>query len=94
MENMASSSIDDLDLIGQDVMERLAWCAIDKADLERVRELAPFAEDIADTVIERFYEHILSFDKAADMFADEATIDRVKAGQKTLLPGVDRRALR
>lgn len=82
MEKTASSSIDDLGSVDQSIMERLAWCAIDKADLERVRELAPFAEDIADTVIERFYEHVLSFDHAAALFANEDTIKRVKAGQK------------
>lgn len=82
MNESTSSSITDLDSVDQSIMERLAWYAIDAADFERVRELAPFADDIADTVIERFYAHILSFDKAAEMFADEATIGRVKAGQK------------
>lgn len=82
MEQTTSSSIDDLGSQDQSIMARLAWCAIEKADLERVRELAPFAEDIADMVIERFYEHVLSFDHAAAMFANEGIIERVKAGQR------------
>jgi rsbT co-antagonist protein RsbR len=73
-----------LDMIidNESIQERLAWSAIDASDLGRIRELAPFADDIADTVIDRFYAHILSFEKAALMFRDEATIERVKAGQK------------
>ncbi|MEM8951639.1 MAG: hypothetical protein AAGA21_20515 [Pseudomonadota bacterium] len=55
MERM-SPSIDDLGSVDQSVREHLAWSAIDKADLERVRDLAPFADDIADMVIERFCE--------------------------------------
>lgn len=82
MDKAVASSSQDMFIDNESIQERLAWSAIDAADLERIRELAPFADEIADTVIERFYEHILRFEKASAMFADASTIERVKAGQK------------
>jgi rsbT co-antagonist protein RsbR len=75
----------ELDAAGMDaetIEQRLAWSGIDQSDFERIRDLAPFADQIADTIIERFYNHILSFEKAAAMFANGSVIERVKAGQK------------
>jgi rsbT co-antagonist protein RsbR len=66
----------------ESIQERLAWSGIGQSDFDRIRDLAPFADEIADTIIDRFYNHILSFEKAAAMFADESVIERVKAGQK------------
>jgi rsbT co-antagonist protein RsbR len=73
----ATASIDT-----ETLQQRLAWSGIDPSDFLRIRELAPFADEIADTIIDRFYTHILSFEKAAAMFADETVIERVKMGQK------------
>lgn len=64
------------------VQQRLDWSGIEDADFARIRDLAPFADEIADTIIDQFYAHILSFEKAAAMFADETVIERVKTGQK------------
>jgi rsbT co-antagonist protein RsbR len=64
------------------IQQRLAWSGIHEEDFRRIRRLAPFADEIADTDIERFYDHILSFEKAAVMFGDSSVIERVKAGQK------------
>lgn len=82
MNQAATFSSPELLIDNESIQQRLAWSAIDESDLERIRALAPFADDIADMVIDRFYQHILSFEKAAGMFRDEATIERVKAGQK------------
>ena len=82
MDRAFSSPSPDMIIDNESIQERLAWSAIDESDLGRVRELAPFADEIADTVINRFYSHILSFQKAAAMFGDAETIERVKAGQK------------
>jgi rsbT co-antagonist protein RsbR len=82
MDRLLASSSPDVVINKESIQERLAWSAIDTSDLERIRELAPFADEIADTVIEQFYTHILSFAKAAVMFGDTDTIERVKAAQK------------
>ncbi len=82
MDDAYTSTPPEMLIDNESIQQRLAWSAIEPADLERIRELAPFADNIADTVIDRFYDHILSFEKASVMFADKATIKRVKAGQK------------
>lgn len=60
----------------------LSWFDISPADRERVKRLAPVADQVGDEIINDFYTHILSFEEAAKQFADEDQISRVMKGQK------------
>lgn len=51
-------------------------------DEERLRRLAPVAANYAETMIEAFYEHLLSFDEMRIFFPDAELLARVKARQK------------
>ncbi|MCI4664250.1 MAG: protoglobin domain-containing protein [Neomegalonema sp.] len=65
-----------------EIKKLLSWSAIEDADVERIASIASVSEDFSDAVIQKFYDHILSFEEAADMFASESTLERVKRGQK------------
>lgn len=67
------------------IADRLAWCGITQADFDRLRELQPIADELADQAIEAFYNHILALPDAASKFSDEQVLSRVKAGQKRYL---------
>jgi rsbT co-antagonist protein RsbR len=60
----------------------LSWFDITPADQERVRSLAPIADHVGEEIIADFYAHILRFEEAAQQFADDTQIERVKRGQK------------
>lgn len=58
------------------------WFDISDNDKDIVSSLERVSEDLGDTLIESFYDHILSHDDAARHFRDEDHISRVKRGQK------------
>jgi len=60
----------------------IEWFDISEEDVGNLQSLTEIADDVADDTIDAFYEHILKFEEAAAKFADGATLERVKAGQK------------
>ncbi len=76
-----------LDKIGLDAAERerrLAFLGITKRDYERLAELTPVVESLAEGVIERFYEYILDFREATEFLGD-ADLVHLKRAQRTHL---------
>ena len=64
------------------VEDYLAWFNLTETDRAAAAQLAPISDEVADEVIEEFYDHILKFENAARQFSSEKQIARVKAGQK------------
>lgn len=64
------------------VEDSLAWFDLQPIDREQAALLGPISGQVADEIIEMFYDHILRFDSAAQQFSSGAQIARVKAGQK------------
>lgn len=64
------------------VADSLDWFDLRPIDTEQAARLAPISDDVAEEIIEEFYDHILRFDAAAQQFASDDQIRRVKAGQK------------
>lgn len=83
MESMVSET-PLLDKIGLDASareRRLAFLGIDKRDHERLAELVPVVESVAEGVIERFYEYILGFREATASLGDTDLV-RLKRAQR------------
>ncbi|MGB0660564.1 MAG: protoglobin domain-containing protein [Mangrovicoccus sp.] len=59
----------------------MGWFEISDADRQNSSQLAPYADDVAEDIIESFYEHILAFPDAAQHFSSEDQIARVKKSQ-------------
>jgi rsbT co-antagonist protein RsbR len=66
----------------QEIERRKQFLQFGPEDEERLRKLGPVAENYADTVIEAFYRHLLSFDEAKAFFTNPELLARVKARQK------------
>lgn len=64
------------------VEDYLAWFNVTETDRAAAAQLVPISDEVADEVIEEFYDHILKFENAARQFSSEKQIARVKAGQK------------
>jgi rsbT co-antagonist protein RsbR len=82
MSTIISSSHDAAFTEASAVADTLSWFDITASDRERVIELAPLSDQVADEIINDFYTHILSFEDAASQFTDDKQIAQVKAGQK------------
>ncbi len=66
----------------QELEQRKKFLQFGPEDEERLRKLAPVSEGYAESVIEAFYEHLLSFEEMKAFFPDLASLARVKAKQK------------
>ncbi len=66
----------------QELVRRKDFLQFGEDDEELLKKLSPLSESRADTVIEAFYEHLLSFEEMKAFFPDAATLARVKAKQK------------
>ncbi len=64
------------------IAERLRWCSIDEADLERVRKLGEVTRDMVGPVVEEFYAHALSFDGTSTLFASEEVVEQEKRSHR------------
>jgi rsbT co-antagonist protein RsbR len=62
--------------------DALAWFDLSQFDRDQAAKLAPISNQVADEIIEAFYDHILRFEGAASKFSDHDQIARVKAGQR------------
>lgn len=66
----------------QELALRKRVLEFDDDDVKRLTRLAPYAKDYATPMIERFYQHLLSFDEMKAFFAEAKTLDYVKRRQK------------
>lgn len=82
MNKMATRFSETASSADDTVAESLAWFDLSELDRQQASQLAPISDQAADQIIEEFFTHILSFERAADQFSSEAQIERVKAGQK------------
>ena len=60
----------------------LAWFDLTEKDRLQAAQLGPISGQVADDIIEHFYDHILRFENAARQFSSDRQIERVKAAQK------------
>jgi rsbT co-antagonist protein RsbR len=71
-----------------EVRSRRAFFEITEEDLARLAGLLPVAEKHTDAIVEDFYKLLLSHPETRKMFADEATIRRVKRTQRDYFIGL------
>ncbi|MEX2112567.1 MAG: protoglobin domain-containing protein [Pirellulales bacterium] len=67
------------------VSQRLAFLAIDEADRQRLRELAPQLKEQATQFVETFYQHLFAFEETARFLQDPALVARLKQSQQAHL---------
>lgn len=71
-----------MNITGQELVRRKQFLEFGPEDEERLRKLASVSKTYAQTVIDAFYEHLMSFDEMRVFFADDELLARVKAKQK------------
>jgi hypothetical protein len=64
------------------VEDRLRFLEIDEHDIVELQQARQYLEPEMDRMLERFYEHILSYPEFKALFEDEDSIDRARASQK------------
>lgn len=64
-----------------DLERRLQFFRIEDADVERLRSLAPWAEEHTATIVEAFYEHLMAHEETRDFLADPQVVRRLKSAQ-------------
>lgn len=72
----------DMDLSDPEIARRKEFLEFGEQDVAALRGLNDIAQKYADSVIDDFYEHLLSFDETRAFFKDPATLSRVKRMQK------------
>lgn len=65
-----------------DYASLLAFFRLDEDDLELLRSLRGFAERHTTTIVDRFYEHVLSYPELRRLFVDDASLGRAKSAQR------------
>ncbi len=66
----------------EELEQRLRFLELGEADEDRLTSINDLARRYNDSVIEDFYQHLLSFPDASAFFADPQTLERVKNLQK------------
>src|SRR6185369_13286066 len=72
----------EMGLSEEEIARRKAFLEFGDEDVERLRGLHDLAAQYADSVIEDFYSHLLSFADSRQFLADPAVLAHVKAAQK------------
>jgi len=70
------------DIAAPELAERMKFLQIEDADISRLTGINDLARRYADSVIEEFYRHLLSFADGRAFFTDEPTLQRVRNMQK------------
>jgi hypothetical protein len=65
--------------------QRLAFLAFSERDVGLLRDLADIVDEHLAEIVDRFYEHLLSFEDTRRVFQDAATVERLKEAQKAYL---------
>jgi rsbT co-antagonist protein RsbR len=79
---MQLSVLQDMDLNDQEISRRKEFLEFREEDAQVLRGLNDLAQKYADSVIEDFYKHFMSFDETRAFFQDPATLTHVKQLQK------------
>lgn len=64
---------------------RKTFCRFDETDAELLKELRELFEERADSVVDRFYDHLLRYEALQPLLADKATVERLKGFQREYL---------
>lgn len=70
------------EMTDEELFRRKQFLQFDANDEENLKSINDLARRYAQSVIDDFYEHLLSFDDTALFFADPATLERVKNAQQ------------
>lgn len=65
--------------------ERLAYLDLGEADMAALRELRPLFEQHADSLVDGFYRHLLSFSETRNLLRDPVVKQRLLAKQRSYL---------
>ncbi|MBI4493269.1 MAG: STAS domain-containing protein [Chloroflexi bacterium] len=71
-----------MEITGEEIERRKAFLEFGDEDVERLMSMNELAQQYADSVIEAFYRHLLSFEEGRAFFPDPALLERVKRKQK------------
>jgi rsbT co-antagonist protein RsbR len=86
MDNRRYMSL--LKLDEAELRARMSACELTADDLQRLRQLRPFAEKHTADVVNAFYELLLAHPQMRKFFPDEATVRRVKRTQSEYFLGL------
>lgn len=64
------------------IEDRLRFIEIDETDIVELQQARQYVEPEIDRMLERFYEHILSYPEFRALFEDEESIRRARTAQK------------
>ncbi|MCG8509066.1 MAG: protoglobin domain-containing protein [Rhodospirillales bacterium] len=62
--------------------ERLSFLRLDSDALKTLQEAWPVVERSLDSILEKFYDHVMSFPTSANIIGDPGRIGRLKDAQK------------
>jgi PAS domain S-box-containing protein len=65
--------------------QRLRFIGVTERDEQLLRALRPLFEQHVSTVVDAFYDHLLSFPETAQLLRDRPTVDRLKGLQRAYL---------
>jgi len=68
-----------------EMRQRMAFIGMTEKDVALLSGMKAFAESHAEQIVAAFYQHLLSFRETRLILKDQASIDRLKASQKTYL---------
>lgn len=69
----------------EEIRDRLAYLDLTERDAALLRDLERVFEPRLDEIADRFYQHLLAFEKTRRVFKDEAMVARLKEAQKAYL---------
>jgi rsbT co-antagonist protein RsbR len=78
----AESAPDALPITDEELDRRKAFLELRDEDIENLTGMAETASRYADSVIDSFYEHLLSFEEEAAFFKDPQVLEHVKSMQR------------
>ncbi|GAA0528062.1 rsbT co-antagonist protein RsbR [Rhizomicrobium palustre] len=70
------------EMTDQELFRRKQFLQFDDGDEENLKSINELARRYAQSVIDDFYEHLLSFEDTATFFSDPATLEHVKNAQQ------------
>lgn len=81
MDGKHSKPAPTLEVTQEEWERRKAFVKFTDQDVENLKKLQPIAEAYVDEVMEKLYEHFLSFEETSRFFADTNVLNRVKTLQ-------------
>lgn len=78
----SASAAQEGNISDEEISNRKAFLQFTAADEEALKDIDELAKRYADTVIEDFYRHLLSFEETRAFFTDPKLLERVKNAQR------------